>query len=101
MVKRVPVVDTGSRRSLRGSVVSVAGEQTAIIRTEGVREHPLYRKKFKVSRRLAAHDPGNRARVGQVVVITETRPISRTKRFILSEVVSEPSAAEAREEEGR
>jgi small subunit ribosomal protein S17 len=79
-------------RNLIGTVVSVGSAQTAIVRVDRVKEHPLYRKKYQVSRRLAVHDPESQARLGARVRITETRPISRTKHFILSEVLTEAVA---------
>jgi small subunit ribosomal protein S17 len=79
-------------RNLIGTVVSVGSAQTAIVRVDRVKEHPLYRKKYQVSRRLAVHDPESQARLGARVRIAETRPISRTKHFILSEVLTEAIA---------
>jgi small subunit ribosomal protein S17 len=74
------------KRILQGTVVSTAGEQTIIVRVERRVMHPLYKKFIRRSKKYAAHDAENRCKVGDVVRIRETRPISKTKRF---EVISE------------
>ena len=74
-------------RSLIGVVVSAKSAQTAIVRIDRVKEHPIYRKKFRMSTRVAVHDPEGLAREGAKVRITETRPVSKTKHFILSEIL--------------
>ena len=53
------------------------------------RNHPLYKKRVKYSKKYAVHDEENKAKVGDIVRIVETRPISKTKRFYLAEVVQE------------
>jgi small subunit ribosomal protein S17 len=79
-------------RSLIGTVVSNKPSQTAIVRVDSVRESRLYRKKYKVSRKIAVHDPEDKAVVGTLVRITEIPPISKTKHFLLSEVLTEEKA---------
>ena len=74
------------KRVLQGTVVSMAGKQTIIVRVERRVMHPLYKKFIRRSKKYAAHDEDNRCKVGDVVRIRETRPRSKTKRF---EVVSE------------
>ena len=76
------------KRQLRGTVVSNKGDKTVIVSVERSISHPIYRKKYRVTTRFAAHDPENSGEVGQTVTIEETRPMSATKRFI---VVKEPA----------
>ena len=74
------------RRVLRGTVVSDKCDKTVIVRVERRFMHPLYKKYITRSKRYAAHDEGNRCKIGDQVSIRECRPISRRKRF---EVVTE------------
>ncbi len=74
------------RRILQGTVVSAAGQKTIVVRVERRVMHPLYKKFIRRSKKYAAHDEDNRCKVGDVVRIQETRPISKSKRF---EVISE------------
>ncbi len=67
------------RRQLQGVVVSNGMDKTVVVRVEQVRAHRLYRKVIRVHRRYKAHDEANEARVGDIVVIEECRPISREK----------------------
>lgn len=75
------------RRRLRGEVVSDNMEATAVVRVEQRKAHPLYRKVISRHKRYKAHDAGNEARVGDIVVIEECRPISREKRWRIVEWV--------------
>jgi small subunit ribosomal protein S17 len=69
------------RRRLVGTVVSDKMQKTVIVEVERMKMHPLYKKAFRVSRRFAVHDPTNAYKVGDRVIIEETRPLSRTKRW--------------------
>jgi small subunit ribosomal protein S17 len=63
-------------------------QKTAVVRVDRVVVHPKYRKRYKISKKFLVHDPENKAKVGTQVTIKETRPISKTKRWILvSDVV--------------
>jgi small subunit ribosomal protein S17 len=70
-----------SRRRLQGTVVSDKMDKTVVVRVERRQAHPLYRKVIRTHRRYKAHDEANEARIGDVVVIEESRPISREKRW--------------------
>lgn len=78
-------------RRLTGTIVSDKPDQTVIVAIERRVVHPIYRKSYAVTKRIAAHDPDNSHKVGEVVTITETRPLSATKRFIVSESAPAPS----------
>ena len=74
---------------LIGKVVSAAGNKTIIVNVETSKRHPLYNKRVKYSKRYAAHDEENKAKVGDTVKIRMTRPLSKTKRYELVEVLVE------------
>lgn len=70
-----------------GVVVSDAMEKTVVVRIASSVRHPLYRKIVRRSTKLKAHDEGRQAHVGDTVRIVETRPLSKTKRWRVVEVV--------------
>lgn len=76
------------RRRLTGTVVSDKMEKTAVVRVETLKAHPLYRKVVRRRQRYKAHDEANEARVGDVVVIEECRPISKEKTWAIVEWLS-------------
>jgi small subunit ribosomal protein S17 len=69
------------RRVLQGTVVSDKGDKTVIVKVERRVQHPQYKKYIRRAKRYAAHDPGNRFHVGDIVRIRECRPISKTKTW--------------------
>ncbi|HEX5136962.1 MAG TPA: 30S ribosomal protein S17 [Planctomycetota bacterium] len=77
----------GRRQERQGAVVSAAGDKTIVVRVDTVKAHPMYKKVIRRSTRLHAHDEQNEAKVGDVVRIVETRPLSRMKRWRLQEIV--------------
>lgn len=77
-----------TRRKVRtGVVVSDAMDKTVLVRIDRKVRHPIYGKTVGRSTKLAAHDEANDAKVGDLVRITETRPLSKTKRWRLLEIV--------------
>jgi small subunit ribosomal protein S17 len=79
--------DRGRRKVRVGVVVSDAMDKTVVVRIDRVVRHPLYGKTIRRSAKLAAHDEANDAHVGDTVRVTETRPVSKTKRWRVVEVV--------------
>ncbi len=79
--------DANAAKVRQGIVVSDKGEKSITVRIDIVRRHPVYEKVVRRSRTLHAHDEGNEAGEGDVVRIVETRPLSKTKRWRLVEVV--------------
>lgn len=77
----------GQLRERRGIVVSDGMEKTIVVRVDTVRPDRSYRKIVRRSRKLHAHDERNEAKVGDLVRIVETRPISKTKSWRLAEVI--------------
>ncbi|RWZ79561.1 MAG: 30S ribosomal protein S17 [Candidatus Chaera renei] len=81
-------------------VVSDKTDKTVQVNLVRRMTHPLYGKQYTNSRRLAVHDPKNVAQVGDLVEITEIRPVSATKRFALKRVVeSGQGVVELKDEE--
>lgn len=77
------------RKELVGTVVSAKNNKTITVLVETYKKHPLYGKRVKYSKKYAAHDESNKAKVGDTVRIVETKPISKTKHFYLAEIVKE------------
>jgi small subunit ribosomal protein S17 len=77
----------GRRQERQGMVVSASADKTIVVRVDVAKVHPIYKKVVKRSSRFHAHDEENRAKVGDVVRIVETRPLSRLKRWRLQEIV--------------
>jgi len=80
-------LERGKRKIRRGLVVSNKMEKTATVEVESYYQHPLYKKILKKLTRLKVDDPENRLMIGDLVRIVETRPLSKTKRWRLLEVV--------------
>jgi len=77
-----------NRRKVRqGTVVSTGMDKTIIVRVDRTMRHPLYDKVVKSSSKLHAHDAANDAKMGDVVRVMETRPISKSKRWRLVDIV--------------
>ncbi len=81
------MTDRGERKVRTGVVVSDRMDKTVVIQVEGRKQHRLYRKSMRRTAKLAAHDESNEARVGDRVRVMETRPLSKTKRWRVVEIV--------------
>src|SRR5262249_47244872 len=84
-----PEHERGRRQERRGVVVSNAMDKTIVVEVDTVKAHRKYKKVVRRSRKFHAHDERNVAKVGDVVRIVETRPLSKTKVWRLAEVVEE------------
>ena len=82
-----PEHERGRRQERQGTVVSDAMEKTIVVKVDVVKAHPKYKKVVRRSVKFHAHDEQSAAKVGDVVRIVETRPLSKTKRWRLAEVV--------------
>ena len=71
----------------QGTVVSSAAEKTITVRIEVVRRHPVYEKIVRRTATIHAHDEDNEANAGDIVRVIESRPLSRTKRWRLVDVL--------------
>ena len=78
------------KRTLQGTVVSDKGDKTVIVRVDRRVQHPLYKKIIRRSKKFAAHDAENKFKIGDVVRIEETRPLSRLKRWRVIELIERP-----------
>ena len=82
-----PTVVRGYRKIRRGYVVSDKMDKTVVVEVEDRVKHPLYGKVLRRSSKVKAHDEANTAGVGDLVLITETRPLSATKRWRVVEIL--------------
>ncbi|MBI9019779.1 MAG: 30S ribosomal protein S17 [Verrucomicrobia bacterium] len=78
----------GNRKVREGRVCGAANNKTIAVLIERRVRHPLLGKEIRVQKKVHAHDENNDAKVGDVVRIMETRPISRLKRWRLVEIIS-------------
>ncbi len=69
------------KKKLTGLVVSDKMVKTVVVKVESVKQHPKYKRRYKVHKKYKAHDENREYHVGDMVVIEETAPISRDKRF--------------------
>ncbi len=81
-------MERNTRRSIQGVVVSDKMDKTITVSVNTTKKHAKYGKRVKYAKKYKAHDENNVAKIGDVVVIMETRPLSATKRFRLVEVVA-------------
>jgi small subunit ribosomal protein S17 len=80
-----------TRKIREGRVCSDKADKTIVVQIERRVRHPLYGKEIRISKKVHVHDEENRARIGDVVRVMETRPLSRLKRWRLVDIVSEAS----------
>lgn len=86
-------------RVLIGNVTSDKGDKTIVISVHTRKTHPIYKKQYSVTQKIMAHDEKNQAKVGDLVEITECRPLSARKRFTLSKVVETAKILHVEKEE--
>jgi small subunit ribosomal protein S17 len=84
------IQETGRRKQRRGRIVSDAMEKTVVVSVERQMSHPLYGKQVKRQKKYHAHDEANEFRKGDLVVIEETRPLSKKKRWRVIELLERP-----------
>ena len=82
-------MERNSRRSVIGIVVSDKMDKTISVDVSRSIKHPVYKKFITRSKKVKAHDEENVAKVGDKVLVMETRPLSKTKRFRLVRVLEE------------
>ena len=80
-------METKRTHDLIGKVVSDKNDKTITVLVETYKNDPLYKKRFKYSKKYTPHDEKNEAKIGDRVRIAETRPLSKTKRFRLVEII--------------
>jgi len=77
----------GLKRQLMGTVVSNKMDKTVIVSVERLVKHKFYHKYIRRRAKFAAHDQGNTCQIGDKVMLTECRPLSRSKRWRVSKIV--------------
>ena len=82
-------MERNQRKVYQGRVVSDKMDKTITVVVETKRNHPVYGKRINYSKKYKAHDENNSAKIGDIVRIMETRPLSKDKRFRLVEIVEE------------
>jgi len=79
--------ERNSRKVRQGTVVSISGDKTCVVEVKERKPHPVYKKMMTSSKKLHTHDEENKAGVGDIVRVMETRPLSKMKRWRLIEIV--------------
>ena len=79
--------NVGIKRQLTGTVVSDKMDKTAVVQVERLVKHPLYKKYIRRRNKFAAHDKDNSCNIGDKVLITESRPISKRKRWRVTDII--------------
>lgn len=82
-------MERGNRKVRIGKVISNKMDKTIVVATEKLVAHPLYNKQVKQTKKYKAHDEENKCKIGDIVKIMETRPLSKDKRWRLVEIVEE------------
>ncbi|MAS37644.1 MAG: 30S ribosomal protein S17 [Anaerolineaceae bacterium] len=78
-----------NRRRLVGRVVSDKMDKTVVVAIDISKPHPIYRKVVRTTKKIYAHDESNTIPVGTVVRVVESKPLSKTKRWVVESVVEE------------
>lgn len=81
-------MERSNRKILRGKVVSDKMDKTITVEISTSKSHPLYSKSIKYSKKFKAHDENNEAKLGDIVEIMETRPLSKDKNYRLVKIVT-------------
>ena len=87
MAEKKKVIVKPTRRRLQGVVVSNKMQKTIVVETENYFKHPVYKKRVSVRKKYKVDDRESLARVGDVVIIEECRPLSHDKRFRLVKII--------------
>ncbi len=90
---QMAVGNVSRRKSREGVVVSDKMDKTVVVSVETMKRHPLYGKTMRTSKKFKAHDEENRAKVGDLVRIRETRPLSKDKRWVVEEILRHEEGA--------
>jgi small subunit ribosomal protein S17 len=85
---------SNNRKRLVGRVIRNSMDKTVVVEVESTKLHRLYKKVIKTRKKFMAHDETNAVPVGALVKIVESRPISKTKRWVVEEVLQMPAQAE-------
>ncbi len=75
------------KRKLKGKVVSDKMDKTRVVLVETAKIHPKYKKRYEVSKKYKVHDEKEASKEGDIVIIEERKPISKSKKWVLKEVL--------------
>ena len=89
----------GKRKTRQGRVVSDKMDKTVVVAVETFRHHPVYRKTVRRVSRYKAHDAANECAMGDTVKLEETRPLSKDKRWRVSQIVLKAEQIEVKPQE--
>jgi len=89
----------GKRKTREGFVVSDRMDKTVVVAVETKKFHPLYKKGIKATKKYKVHDENNACKIGDRVKIAETRPVSKEKRWRVTEVSFKKETVETRPEQ--
>ena len=98
MTKEIKTEESSSaskRKKRIGTVVSDKMDKTVVVEIVTLKTHPIYRKKYKSSKRYKAHDEKNESHVGDIVELMSVRPLSKEKRWAIIRVVEKNKDKEA------
>lgn len=77
----------GRRKTMVGRVVSNKMDKTVVVVVESLKRHPLYKKVIRKRKKYKAHDADNACQIGDLVRIVESRPLSKEKRWVVTEIL--------------
>lgn len=84
-----------TQKALTGLVVSDKMDKTAVVAVTTTTKHGMYKKTIKVTKRYKAHDENNECGIGDRVVISESRPLSKEKRWVVAEILQKAPGVQA------
>ncbi len=76
-----------NKKERNGIVVSNASDKTIVVKVERLAQHSRFGKQVRIAKKYHAHDENNKAKVGDSVIISECRPLSKSKRWLLQKIV--------------
>ncbi|MEN8207978.1 MAG: 30S ribosomal protein S17 [Candidatus Fermentibacteria bacterium] len=77
----------GNRRVLTGTVISSTMDKTVVVEVVSLKAHPVYKKRYRTTKKYYVHDEENQCNLGDRISISETRPLSKTKRWRVLDIV--------------
>lgn len=89
----------GHQKTRQGRVVSDKMDKTVVVAVETARRHPLYKRAIRGTIKYKAHDENNRCHLGDIVMIVETRPLSKEKRWRVAEILTKGEVVDIEPEE--
>ena len=82
------MIQATQKRIIKGIVHSDKMDKSIVVRVDSYKTHPIYKKRYRQSKKFYAHDAENKAKAGDMVIIEEMRPLSKLKRWNLKEILA-------------